>query len=293
MPQTIQIFLPQGEPTGIRIAGITTQIVRIIEFPRNKLKDFLQMEESGQVGIYFLVGIDEVGEKHLYIGQTGDLGKRLTQHNQNKDFWTRAFVVVSLTHSFTQTHALYLEWKSIELANKAERYILENGNAGSEPHTPVPLRADCDTLHKTIATLLSTLGQPIFEALQVKTPITSQPTVESALFYCEGPNAKGIGYYDNEGMVVLDGSLIRKEHVKSFRDNSILELRKKLIQNNELIEDSDNQKSYRLSKPQIFSSPSTAASFILASRVNGWITWKNQKGQTLDAVYRQSEKSSK
>ena len=30
-PQTIQIFLPSGDPQGIRIAAITTRIVQVIE----------------------------------------------------------------------------------------------------------------------------------------------------------------------------------------------------------------------------------------------------------------------
>ena len=36
-PQTIQIFLPSGDPQGIRIAEITTRIVRVIEVPRSLL----------------------------------------------------------------------------------------------------------------------------------------------------------------------------------------------------------------------------------------------------------------
>jgi hypothetical protein len=32
-PKTIQIFLPSGDPQGIRIAEITTRIVRVLEVP--------------------------------------------------------------------------------------------------------------------------------------------------------------------------------------------------------------------------------------------------------------------
>jgi len=45
-PKTIQIFLPTGEPHGIRIAEITTRIVQVIEVPRSLLSDFLAMEQS-------------------------------------------------------------------------------------------------------------------------------------------------------------------------------------------------------------------------------------------------------
>jgi hypothetical protein len=78
-----------------------------------------------------------------------------------KVFWNRALVVVSLTNSMTQTHALFLEWFAIGQATQAGRYSLENGNTGARPHTPAQLEADCHEIHETAATLLATLGQPI------------------------------------------------------------------------------------------------------------------------------------
>lgn len=36
-PKTLQIFLPSGEPTGIRVAEVTTRIVQVIEVPRQRL----------------------------------------------------------------------------------------------------------------------------------------------------------------------------------------------------------------------------------------------------------------
>jgi len=55
-PQTIQIFLPAGDPRGMRVAEITTRIVRVIEIPRSQLTDFTKTPEAQQVGIYFLMG---------------------------------------------------------------------------------------------------------------------------------------------------------------------------------------------------------------------------------------------
>lgn len=33
VPKTIQIFLPSGDPRGIRIAEVTTRIVQVVEVP--------------------------------------------------------------------------------------------------------------------------------------------------------------------------------------------------------------------------------------------------------------------
>ena len=94
-PQTIQIFLPLGDPRGIRIAEITTRIVQLIEVPRPQLDVFLAMPESEPVAVYFLFGhSDDGAEPKVYIGQTGDLRKRLASHNKDKDFWQRALVLI-------------------------------------------------------------------------------------------------------------------------------------------------------------------------------------------------------
>lgn len=72
-PKTIQIFLPSGEPTGIRVAEITTRIVQVIEVPRKRLPEFFAMPESTQVGVYYLLAVPEDGSApQVYIGQTGD-----------------------------------------------------------------------------------------------------------------------------------------------------------------------------------------------------------------------------
>ncbi len=140
--KTIQIFLPGGDPLGIRVAEITTRIVQVIEVPRSLLPVFLKMPESEQVSLYFLVGESEDGSEHrVYVGQTGDLRARLVAHNKEKDFWERALVLISKTNSLTQTHALFLEWHCLQASRKAARFTDENGNGGSKPHTPAPLEA--------------------------------------------------------------------------------------------------------------------------------------------------------
>lgn len=281
-PQTIQIFLPAGDPRGMRVAEITTRIVRVIEVPRSQLADFLKTPEAQQVGVYFLMGeLSEAGLPRAYIGQSGNVGNRLVQHNQGKDFWNRALVVISLTNSMTQTHALFLEWLAIAEATKAGRYCLENGNTGSQPYTPAPLQADCHEIHETAATLLATLGQPIFE------PLTNAltPKGEAELFYCKGSGADGVGEYTAEGFVVLKGSRGRLENVASIQGKANERFRGKLLEEGIL---AANGSGVVLTRDYLFSSPSMAAVALQGRSANGWMEWKDAKGRTLDEVKRQS-----
>ena len=280
--KTIQIFLPSGDPRGIRVAEITTRIVQVIEIPRSLINDFLQMPESNQVGIYFLIGESEDEVSKVYIGQTGELRKRLNHHNKDpkKDFWERALVLISRTNSLTGTHALFLEWHSLQAVKKAERYADENGNSGSKPHTPAPLEAECLEIFDTGRTLLSTLGYPIFE------PAVKQEASTNAenLFYCKGSGANGRGLYTEEGFVVLKGSRGRIEKVPSFADTRYGRTRDKLVSTG-VLKEIDGVLEF--TKDYICKAPSTAACLLMGRSSNGWVDWKTKDGRTLDEVCRQ------
>lgn len=281
-PQTIQIFLPAGDPRGMRVAEITTRIVRVIEVPRSQLTDFLKTAEAQQVGVYFLIGeLSEAGLPRVYIGQSGNVGTRLVQHNQSKDFWNRAFVVISLTNSMTQTHALFLEWFAIQQATQAGRYSLENGTTGARPHTPAPLEADCHEIFETAAILLATLGQPVFE------PLINAPTAigKPELFYCKGSGADGVGEYTSEGFVVHKGSRGRAEIVASIQGTSNERLRNQLVTAG-IMAAQDGMLVF--TRDHLFSSPSMAAMVVMGRSANGWIEWKAANGKTLDELKRQA-----
>ncbi len=279
--KTIQIFLPGGDPRGIRVAEITTRIVQVIEVPRSLLGDYLKMPESDQVAVYFLFGqSEESGEPRVYIGQSGDLRARLKAHHDKKDFWERAAVLISRTNSLTQTHALFLEWHCLQTVRAAGRYGDENGNSGTKPHTPAPLEADCLEIYETCHTLLATLGYPLFDP--VAKPVIGNDSEE--LFYCTGSGAEGRGQYTEEGFVVLKGSKGRIDAVKSFIDTTWNQERLKLVESGDLLREGD---TFIVTKDLLFRNPSKAAAILMARSANGWIEWKTDDGRTLDAVKRQ------
>jgi hypothetical protein len=280
-PRTIQIFLPSGDPRGLRVAELTTSIVRVIEVPRKLLDEYLDMPEAKQVGVYFLIGDDDDQDyPAVYVGQTGGTGQRLVDHHKQKEFWSRALVAVSLTNNLTQTHALYLEWLSIKYANEAGRYKVENGNGGSKPHTPAPLEADCQDIFDTMRTLVATLGQPCFEPLA-----KSKDQVKSdELFYCKSANYEAIGQYTEEGLVVLKGSKARVDVAPSMDKWKASGKREALISEGALKLEGAY---YVFQRDVLFKSPSGASDFIAGASTNGWMHWKAKDGKTLDELKRQ------
>ncbi len=278
--KTIQIFLPGGDPQGIRMAEITTRIMQAIEVPRSLLADFLKMPEAEQVALYFLIGSADDGEvPQVYIGQTGDLVNRLTSHNKNKEFWERVVVVLSKTNNMTQTHALFLEWFCIQAVRNAGRYSDQNGNSGSRPHTPAPLEADCLEMFETASTLLATLGHPLFVSL-TRSP---DPVNDGNLFFCTGSGADGKGIYTPEGFVVLAGSSGRLQTAQSLSDHSYESLRRELIEAGVCAVQGDR---FVFLKDHLFSRPSRASVALQGRAGNGWIEWKDKDGRTLNELKR-------
>ncbi|WP_075183335.1 GIY-YIG nuclease family protein [Pantoea sp. 1.19] len=269
-PRTIQLFLPTGDPAGIRIAEQTTSIIRVIEVPRSDIAEFLAMPEARQVGLYFLVAGDNKDE--VYIGQSGEVGGRLMQHHKEgtKD-WERALVLVSLTNNLTQTHVLYLESLAIEKARSCQRYSLLNGNSGQRTHTPVPLKADCDEIHDIGSLLLATLGYPLFESL------TAATTSSVQVFICNRAKVTARGIYTNEGMVVLKGSSAPMTTTRKT-EQRYFDKRDQLLAKGVIVQQGDR---FVFQRDHLFQTPSGASMFLLLGTSNGWVDWKTEQGMTL------------
>jgi hypothetical protein len=274
-PQTIQFFLPQGEPRGIRIAEITTRIVQAVYVPRSKLAEAGKRDELRGVGVYFLFGQPEdVAKPKCYIGEAEDCYARLTQHNAKKDFWQHAIAVVSKTGSFTKAHARYLEWFCIRRAREVGRYTLDNGNDSGEPFTTEPMRADLMDSFDTLNILTSSLGFPVVEQ-RPKSPAAD-------MFYVKGKNIEGKGQLVEDGFTVLSGSRARARLVPSAGD-WLVRTRRELLADGVLREEGDQ---LVFTEDYTFSTPSGAAMILLGRNANGWVKWKSKSGETLDELKR-------
>ena len=275
--KTIQIFLPTGDPSGLRLAEITTRILQVVEVPRPQLNDFLKRQEAKDVGAYFLIarGETEASDQRVYVGETEELGQRLKDHHASKDFWDRALCVISRTKSLTKTHVKFLEWLCIQQIQQAGRFNLENGNIGARPHVSEALEAEIMEVFDTARTLLTTLGFPLFD------PLLSEETKADSetRFHCKGAGgAKGKGYLTNEGFVVLKGSLARKKPVESFFKWEAHKLRDELLASGKL---SDQGDVLIYTEDVLYKSPSGAAAGVLSRPANGWTEWKTKDGATL------------
>lgn len=276
-PQTIQIFLPDGSPTSIKEAEITNRLVKAILFPRNKLQEVSKREIVHFTGVYFLFGTTEDGAKPLvYIGEGEDCFNRIQSHNRKKDFWTHAVIIATKTDEYTKTDGKYLEYYCLNKAQKVGRYKTDNDTGSKKPSLPESREYDLLDNFETAKILLATLGYPIFEEKR-------KATSNKELFFCRGKNASAEGELTDDGFLIYKGGKANIEETKGM-NKWIGILRRQLIEEEILIKQND---VYVFQQDYIFNSPSAAAATVLGRSANGWKSWKDKNGKTLDELKRQ------
>lgn len=278
-PQTIQIFLPDGNPRGVRIAEITNRTVKAILFPRNQFDYVLTRNELSNVGFYFLFGETEIGKPLVYIGEAEDCAIRLSQHQRNKDFWNYGIAIISKINAFTKTHVKFLEHISIKMVQEVNRWQLENGVNTNMPFVTESMEADMIDCFETTKILLSTLGFPLFDSISRANNRTSEN-----IYKMKSKEALAEGNLIDEGFVVYKSSKIVKDTLPSCH-KYMIDLRNKLIDRGIISLDGN---AYVFTEDYIFSSPSTAGGIVSGRPTNGWTTWKNDNGKTLDEIKRQA-----
>lgn len=281
-PKTIQIFLPEGNPRGVRLAEITSRTVLAIQIPRASLTYAGKRSETSSVGAYLLVSHDENDEIRVYVGEAEDCYKRLTQHNSSKEFWSQAIVFTSQKQQFTKSHVKYLEWYCLTKIQEAGRATIENATMPSRPYVPEPVVADLIDSFDTIRILTSSLGFPIFESLRDSTPDSSDKHL-----YVKTKSADACGEFTDEGFVLFQGSRCNP-NVSNSLSSGNLKRRNSLLESGVLKEEEDY---LVITKDHLFSSPSSAGAAVLGRENNGWTTWRYANGKTLAEVHRPEESS--
>ena len=189
-PFTIRIFVPDGDPEGVRLVDRMNWTGLGLAFPRHKWPEVRQRAEFGRTGVYILAGYPEDDLPTIYVGQADGVRGRIDTHHQNKEFWDWAIVFVSTSGGLNRAHVTWLEYALVERASATGRCRLDNGNAPQEPGLSEAEKADTKGFLKEILQVLPLVG---LHALQFpkavaapKTPPVAQP--ERQLAPSSGPD---------------------------------------------------------------------------------------------------------
>jgi len=290
--KTIQIFLPDGNPRGIKIVEVTNRTVQAILIPRALLEQAKIREEVSSVGLYFLFGDDEEQLKPaVYIGEAECGYHRLKQHHKEKEFWQTAILVVTNNkqNQFTKSDVKFLENLSYERAKEANRFSLQQ-TIPTKSFVPEWRQADLNDIFETVQLLLSTLGYPVFDSLskpikekEIKKEELSE--LQEELFYCEAKGVKASGYPFEDGFVILKGSEMVAKPVPSFVERYAYHItRIEKMKEEGIVALQDG--TWVFQSDFLASSPSMAACIITQRASNGWTDWKDASGKSLDELKR-------
>ncbi len=163
-PFTIRVFVPDGDPEGVRIIDRMNWTGLGITFPREKWPEIKKRQEFGKTGVYILVGYQEDDDlPTLYIGQGDVIGSRIEAHFQNKDFWNWALVFVSTNEGLNRAHITWLEYALVKRALDTKRCYLDNGNTPQEPALSEAEKADTRGFLDEMFQILPLVGLRAFE----------------------------------------------------------------------------------------------------------------------------------
>ena len=293
MSKTINITLVDNTPQGVQVLTIANRICQAYVVPRTQLSWLIAQQGTlaGKSVLYILLQSQPKGstqKPQAYIGQTDDIVKRTKDHDGKKAFWDRIIIFFASNDEITSTEVEYFEHKAITEALRIENYDLnENKQVPKGKTIPIHRKAPADDFFEDVKMLLSIIGCDILDASSSKIHTSSSvsprkrrtsSSVNSPTFYIRGKDADAVGRYSDGKFTVLKGSVFSCTEAPSYTGK---EKRKKFIGEHCTVVSG----ILRLKEDYTFNSPSTAAAQILGCSANGWIMWKNEKGQPLADVY--------
>ena len=164
-PFTIRIFVPDGDPEGVRIIDRMNWTGHGIIFPREKWPSTRQRSEFLRTGLYILSGYKDNEDQlpTIYIGEGDVIRNRIDSHVQSKEFWDRAIVFTATNNSLNKAHVKWLEYALVSRAVQAKRSILDNGTEPQEPALSEAERADMQAFLQEVLQILPLVGLRAFE----------------------------------------------------------------------------------------------------------------------------------
>lgn len=277
-PFSLRIFVAAGDPDGLQVVERTNWIGKAIVFPRSLYATVRSRAEFDQTGVYILIGLrdDGLGER-LYIGEGDPVADRVAAHVKEKEFWSKALFFVA-PGFLNKAHVQFLEARLIQLARRAKRAELENGNNPTEPSLSEADRADMEVFLNNMLGMLPVLGVSAFDLVFDK-PV-AEPNQDLT---CSGRGATATGRDTAQGFVVLAGSDAVLKETDSLKKHfpNVSALRGVLLANGVLVEHGDKLK---FTQDYTFNSPSLAAAVVMGINSSGRVDWKAADGRTLKEI---------
>lgn len=271
----LEINFIDGDSSGVFIARNDIFRYTMYGIPRDRVQEAINNVPEGLQGVYFLVNTDEAKseKRYLYIGQTKQGPTRLIDHRLKKSDWNMAYMFLADKEDISLQIADELESYEIARFSDSNKYRIENTKNNKATCSPI-----AQMFSESIEDVLVFFGYDPY-----RKDFDNKENYSEDIFVINRNGTKGLLKIKNEKYYLLAGSLISQNINMEQVSNKIVDLREMLLASNQLKEDGIYYKTFTDIE---FNSPSAASSFVVGTADNGWLSFKNNDGQTLDDVFR-------
>lgn len=264
--KSVAFFYPNIEKAStLKMFQDLTSQVRGFYFTKDNIKEVEKLEFSSNYAVYFLFNnSDSLENQSVYIGQSSNGIRRITDHKKLKDFWSYCIMFVTDNNSFDKLTIDYLEYYFIHKFKKSS-LILENKDERSQkPNVNIFDYPKLNSLTEQIEFLLES-NNIIFEM---------QDNMEKQIKYYKAIRNHDAKIFVKDGKFVLvEGSEIKRpiESSKEWKNDNFYNRYNSLI-DSFISDDKVVKKDDKLllTVNISFNSPTMPAALCCGYSVNGW-----------------------
>ena len=156
--KTVNLLLYDGSLQGVLgIEDSSWNSGEMYSAPREAMRDLLKTDACNRYGVYLLLSRDRV-----YVGQSSDLSRRLSQHVSGKDWWDSVVILTTKDDSLNHTDIDYLESRLIDRARATGSLDCDNKNRGNPPKADRFRSVFLDQYLEEALFLMEFIGIPVF-----------------------------------------------------------------------------------------------------------------------------------
>jgi len=200
--KTINLLLYDGSLNGvISIEDSGWNSGELYSAPREAVSDLLKTDACSKYGVYLLLSKDMV-----YVGQSSDLAKRLSQHIIGKDWWESAVILTTKDDSLNHSDIDYIENLLIERAFSLEKLDCENKKKGNPPKVDKFRKVYLGQYLEEALFLMQLIGINVFsdEKKSVSKPLIDTLTPNISLSLGKRVKAEAVKYAKENGACLVE-----------------------------------------------------------------------------------------
>ena len=195
--KTINLLSYEGDLEGvISIEDSSWNSGELYSAPRDSVSELLETDACKKYGVYLLFS-----KSMVYVGQSSDLSKRITQHTVGKDWWESVVILTTKDDSLTHSDIDYLESVLSDKAFKINRLDCDNKNKGNNPKVTKFQKVVLDQYLEEALFLMQLIGITVFSDNKSGTLIN---TIDTKTKLTLGQRAKSdaVSYLEEKGITV-------------------------------------------------------------------------------------------